>query len=177
MTDLTLADLADHVLALMPDGAKADCGRELLTAVRSYDIDTITTEVEARTIASLGSYVAGRKSAAAKTSQAERLMTYGVTYTGRPISPTLSIRSEDGTSQLAAWTDATPRQFLDAVLREQKVIDGRNDSNRLRLHVVDLLTQDEALMGLPSLSSVCAALGVDPDLLGLDDLAAERAAS
>lgn len=67
------------------------------------------------------------------------------------------------------WTEASPRQFIEAVLREQSVIDGRNDSNAIRLQVVEMIQTDKRLMELGTLRDVCAELDVDPDMLGLDD--------
>lgn len=124
-------------------------------------------------MSALGAYVQGIKAAEEKRKQADRLMSLGVsTATGRPISPVISIRRPDGSSQGVLWTEAEPLAFVEAVLREQRVVDGRNDSNALRLAIVRLIESREDLAALPTLGDVCREVGVDPDALDLSELSA-----
>lgn len=170
---MSLVDLAADVLLWDPKGSKHDWGVDLLRRVEAAEDDerdTLNAEVREKMIAKLGEYVSGVKASSEKARQAERMLAVG--YNGRPITPTVSVRNIDGSTQSMLWVDATPAQFLEAVLREQSVIDGRRDSNIVRLKVVDMLRQDESLMDLPSLRDVCTVLNVDPDTLGLEELGA-----
>lgn len=165
---MSLADLASDVLAWDRRASKHEWGLDLLARVEDADDDALNEEVREKLIGKLGDYVAGVKAAAEKARQAERMLAVG--YNGRPITPTVSVRNEDGSTQTMLWIDASPAQFMDAVLREQSVVDGRLRSNIVRLKVVDMLRQDDCLMDLPTLQDVCNALGVNPDTLGLDEL-------
>lgn len=177
MTDLTLADLAEQVLLANYTGTKDQWGEELLQLVDAHDARCLAEEVRRKTVAALGNQVSQVKSRRERTAQNERLMARAVSADGRPmgkpLSPTLSVRTESGARQSTLWIFATPRQYIDAVLREQKVIDGRNDSNAIRLHLVDLIQEDEHLQDLPTLKDVCDELGINPDTLGLEDLEAD----
>lgn len=162
-------DLAEEVIADLPNGSKQERGEEFL--VRAEERGVLAEWIRERTVASLGSYVHGVKVGLERREQAQRLISYGVSAaTGRPITPTLSVRTEDGSRQGVLWIDATPAQFIEAVLREQNVIDGRSDSNAVRLKVVRLLEERPDLMTLPTLGHVCKVIGMDPDALGLDGL-------
>lgn len=166
----SLADLAADVLALEPHSTKAQWGRMLDDLAAQTADEDVQAEVEAKKVIALGAYVAGVKSAQEKSRQAQRLLDRGISFSGRPMTPMLSIRTDEGAHQLTLWLEATPSQYIDAVLREQKVIDGRGDSNRVRLHIVDMLQEDESLMELACLRDVCDQLSVDPDTLLLEEL-------
>lgn len=101
---------------------------------------------------------------------AQRAVQLGVAAgTGRPVSPTLSVRTEHG-RQLMLWQQATPRQFVEAVRTEQAVALGRLDANKPRHKLVERMLCEPALLTLPSLADVCRALGVDVVTLDLDSL-------
>ncbi len=167
MSDLTLSDLADQVLRWCPDGTKVDWGAEMFKLAELYGLDS---EVHAKTITALGTIVSHLKARRAKAAKAQRLLDLGVTFQGRPITPTLSIRGEDGDRQLPLWTEASPQQFVEAVLREQGVVDGRNDSNVIRLTLVRAMQADASLMELPTMLDVCVELGIDPDMVGVEEI-------
>lgn len=170
MPDLNLSDLADQVLIANYNGTKHDWGRELLELVEAHDEAHLTDAVHEKTIAALGNVVNQRKTHRETAAKNERLASRAVTYTGRPLNPTISVRTESGARQGVLWIYATPRQYIDAVIREQKVIDGRNDANAVRLQLVEVMNQDGHLQDLPTLKDVCDELGIDPDTLGLEDL-------
>jgi hypothetical protein len=88
------------------------------------------------------------------------------------MAPTISIRNAEGGSQGVLWIYASPAQFIDAVRREQAIVDGRNASNRLRWEIVRMLEQDDHLRELATLKDVCVELGIDPDTLDLEALEA-----
>lgn len=170
MPDLTLTDLAEQVLDSDPAGSKHAWGEETLRLVELHQNAMVDAEVRVLIVTALGRRVAGIKGQRERVAMNNRLVDRGVSYTGRPITPTLSIRDTNGARQYVLWTEASPQQFIEAVLREQVTIDGRNDSNAVRLQVVEMVQADKHLMGLPTLRAVCDELGVDPDTLGLEDL-------
>jgi hypothetical protein len=167
MTDITLHDLAEDVLAANPNGSKTEWGEALIQRVGDQG-DAIAAEAEAKYVAAMGVYVSNVKAAQARADQAER--TAQVTYHGRPLTPTVSVKGEYG-RQLMLWLDASPRQFVEAVFREQSVVLGRLNSNKLRLKIAEMCQQDDALMEMPTLAAVCQELNVDPAELELEELA------
>lgn len=171
MTDSVQQAIAEQVIGLHPHGSKREWGRAFLALAEDFaDDPELAAWLRAREEASLGRYCADIQQHRQRVAQNERLMTRGVAVaTGRPINPSLSIRNE-GVAQLMHWIEATPEQFIEAVLREQRVVDGRRDANAVRLALVELMKDDERLMKLPTLADVCAELGIDPDTLGLGDL-------
>lgn len=173
MTDLTLHDLAEDVLDGNPNGTKDQWGAALIRAVGDGELldggrDAIQVEATHKYVASMGAFVSGIKAARERARQVER--TAHVTYHGRPLTPTVSVRTDAG-RQLMLWLDASPRQFVEAVFREQSVALGRLNSNKLRLKIAEMCQQDDELMDLPTLAHVCDALDVDPDDLELEALA------
>lgn len=169
MTDLTLHDLAEQVLGAAPTGTKTEWGKRL-AKLAGDNGDAIAAEVDRKLHATLGAYVAGIKSAQARQAQHERALERGITHEGRPLTSTISVRTETGT-QTMLWMEASPTQFVEAVFREQSVIDGRSNSNKLRRKVAEMCQDDDGLMDLPTLADVCAELGIDPDELELNVLA------
>lgn len=169
--DIQPIDLAEQVLSANYLGTQAQWGRELRLLLDAHDEPHLLDWQRERLESSLANYVKQHKTRLEHIRQQERALAIGITPNGRLINPTISVRNEAGGRQTLLWVEATPSQFIEAVLCEQSVIDGRNQSNRLRLHVVELLQQDESLMALPTLGAVCGAVGIDPDSLGLDDLA------
>lgn len=171
---VTPYELAEQVLKTCGRGAtKAEWGEELHRLIREdhFEDDGLAEFLHGRIVASLGKYVHEVKAGQEKRRQGARLMALGVsTETGRPISPVISIRRSDGSSQGVLWTEAEPLQFVEAVLREQRVVDGRNDANALRLAIAQLIQSREDLAGLPTLAAVCKAVNVDPDALSLEQL-------
>lgn len=175
MDDLTERDLAEQVLTSLPNGTKNAHGSALLRLIEQHDINHVNAWRQGRLIASLGRYVSDVRADLERQRQAERDLTYGVaSSTGLPISPTLSVKTDEG-RQLLLWYRASPRQFIDAVLREQQVVDGRHSSNALRMQVVQLLLDHEELMDLPTLEDVCKSLELNPQSLDLDSLEAASA--
>lgn len=171
MTDLTLSDLADQVLSANRNGSKHEWGSDLLALTQAHDEPEIDDEVRGKTIAALGNVVNGRKSAQEKQAQRDRLANLAISYDGRPLlNPTLSVRAPSGARQGKLWIDATPQEYIEAVIREQRVVDGRNNANAIRLQLVEVMQRDEHLMTLPTLKDVCAELNINPDALGLEDL-------
>jgi len=168
--DLNAANLAGQVLSESPHGSKLEWGERFLELARFHAMPHIREFISQRTVAALGSYVAGIKAAEEKKRQNERILSRGISHTGRLITPTISIRGGDGSRQQGLWVEASPFQFIEAVLREQNVIDGRAASNAMRMKVVEMLQSDPGLMDLATLGEVCRELGVDPDTLGLDEL-------
>jgi hypothetical protein len=169
VTDLNLYSLAEQVLRANPKATKYEWGVELRQLVQFHDDRSVNAEVEEKTLTVLGQYVAGIKTNIEKQAQAERHIDRAVSYSGRLMTPTLSVRTDLG-SQTMLWTEASPQQFMEAVLREQAIIDGRRDSNRVRLSVFEMLKEDDQLSELPTLGDVCKQLHIDPDTLGLDEL-------
>lgn len=171
MKDDFLESIADQVLDLHPDHSKDEWGRAFLDIAADHDPEAFEQWARAKLTASASRYVSDRKRAREAKRQAERLITRGVAVaTGRPISPTMSIVADDGSRQQVLWVEASPTQFINAVMREQAIVNGRADSNATRLQVVEYLRSDDNLMSLPTLRDVCAALEIDPDALGLDEL-------
>ncbi len=171
--DLTLYDLANQVLDWGNDCTKHEWGEELLRLAQLHpDAISVQQELNDKIVAGLGKYVSDIKASRERKAHAARLMNRAVSYSGRVMTPTISIRDETGATQGVLWIHATPAQFIDAVLREQAVVDGRNRSNRLRLHLVKRMQADESLRELAMLKDVCDAEGIDPDTLGLDELEA-----
>lgn len=173
MTDLTLADLADQVLSANSDGTKYEWGSELLDLVHAHDEPGLDAEVRGKTVVALGNLVNGRKSAQEKAAQQQRVKSLPIDYNGRPLaSPTISVRGETGARQGVLWINATPQQYIEAVIREQRVVDGRNNANAIRLQLVEVMQRDEHLLTLSTLKDVCEELDINPDTLGLEDLEA-----
>ena len=167
MSEVTLHDLAEEVLSIYPSARKDEWGEELIRRV-GQEGDAIQQEAHAKFVAAMGAYVSNIKAAQARAEQAERVAQ--VSYHGRPLTPTISVRTDAG-RQLMLWLDASPRQFVEAVFREQSVVVGRLNSNKLRVKVAEMCQQDEQLMELPTLADVCNELDVDPEELELEELA------
>lgn len=163
--------IAEQVAAMDPKGTKSAWGKAFLTLAAEHGMDDLADWQAAQLIAASGTYVAKVRAAEERRRQAERLLTLGLsTAGGRPITPTLSVRAEGGGRQGVLWYEATPLQFIEAVMREQAVVDGRAESNAVRMRLAVQIRESEALMALPTLADVCAALGLDPDTLGLEGL-------
>jgi hypothetical protein len=168
--DITEHDLAEQVIAMLPEGTTAQHGATLLDLIEQHATPSLLGWSHSRHVTSLGTYVKGVKADQEKRRQAERDITYGVSSaTGLPISPTLSVKTDAG-PQLMLWFRASPQQFVEAVLREQQVVDGRHNSNSVRMRVVQLLLDNEELMALATLEDVCRSLGLDPQALNLNEL-------
>lgn len=171
MSDELRHAIAEQVVAMNPGGRKDDWGRDFLALAAEHGMPDFEDWTAARLISACGNYVNSIHAAEQRRKQAERLNELGLsTATGRPITPTLSVRTEDGGRQGVLWYEATPRQFIDAVMREQAVVDGRANSNAVRMRLALQIRQDERLMELPTLRDVCAELSVNPDTLGLEGL-------
>jgi hypothetical protein len=160
-------ELADDVLAGNPKGSKAEWGRAMRDLAAA---EGMAAYLEAKLIETLGNYVSGRKASNEQHSQVARLAGLEVSHTGRPLSPTISVRRPDGARQLVLWIDATPQQFIDAVFRQQNTIDGLQTANSVRFELAAQMQADESLLALPTLRAVCDRLDLDPDTLGLDEL-------
>lgn len=172
MSDMTPSDIAEQVLSTLPKATKDEWGREFLRLAKVHGQEQIDEFVTGKTITALGTYIKGADAHRQAVARNDRLMARGVaTATGRPITPTLSVRAKDGSRQQCLWVEATPMQFMEAVLLEQRIVDGRRDSNKVRLIVVEAMQADEHLMELSTLGDVCRSLGIDPDALGLEELA------
>lgn len=169
--DLTAHDLAEQVIAWDTTASKEQWGKEMLRLVEAHDTKALHEFVTARTVQALGSYVSSVKGAQEKRRQYERQLKRGVSAaSGRPVKPTMSIRNEDGSTTHMLWIEASPQQYVDAVLRESRVIGGRAASNEVRLQVVEAIQGDEALAEMDTLAQVCRELGIDPDTLALGEL-------
>lgn len=164
--EITPADLADQVLDAMPNGSKLEWGDELRALANVNHMDDF---IDRKLTEGLGQFVSSRKAALARKDQAAKALAIG--YNGSALSPVLSVRS-NGATTLALWVDVSPKQYVEAVLREQNVVEGRNRSNQIRLQLATQMIADDILMGLSTLREVCTAIGVDPDALGLDELSA-----
>lgn len=175
-TPQTLGDFAAIVLDDMPDATKDECGAALARLVGDlYGAERWQHEAHARYIRSLGAVVSALSARTKDAEKRERLALAtenGIAYNGRPITETLSVRRDDGSRQLVLWTQATPSQFVEAVLREEAVAAGRVRSNRVRMQLASIIADDEHLMALPTLAAVCEREGINPDSLGLDELSA-----
>ncbi len=171
MSESVQAAIAEQVLGLYPDSSKVEWGQAFLELAGGFDEPEFAVWLEAREHSSLGAYVAAVKSAKERRAQHERLMARGLAVaTGRPINPAMSIRRDGYAPTSMLWTEAQPQEFIEAVMREQRVVQGRLDANAARLALVALMKDDEHLLSLPSLGHVCDELGIDPDTLGLGDL-------
>jgi hypothetical protein len=165
--------IAEQVLGMHPDADKNTWGRAFLELADEHDMPDLEDWREAQVVLAASRLVTRVKAARERRRRDERLLSRGVAVTtGRPITPSISVRTEDGARQTVLWVEATPRQFVDAVLREQAVVDGRAESNAIRMQLAELLQGDKKLMSLPALREVCAELEIDPDTLGLDELGA-----
>lgn len=165
---LTPTDLAEQVVASLPNGTLTEWGAELINLARFHGMDFW---LDQRLTQSCGAFAKNTYQQLEQRRQAERLVARGVTYSGKPMSSTISIKNDDGSRQTVLWIDASPAAFIEAVLTEQAVIRGRQDANSLRFQVVEMLQDDPTLRELPTLGAVCEACGIDPDTLGLDELA------
>lgn len=171
MSEELSQEIAEQVLALHPSASKATWGKVFLAL--AADEPDLEQWLDSKLIASLGNYVTQLKSRQATQRRNERLISLGVsTATGRPISPTISVRMTDGSRQGVLWVEASPAQFVEAVFREQAVVDGRAESNAIRMQLAEILNGRKSLMGLPTLGAVCEELEINPDTLGLEDLEA-----
>lgn len=172
MTDRT-QELAEEIIAALPAGTASEWGEAFILAVEEHGDDTVAAWLHDKQVAAMGRYVSGVLARRRAKERADRLIARGVSVaTGRAITPTLSVRGEDGARQLVLWVEATPLQFIDAVEREQNVIEGRLGANRTRLAIAEAIKDDDHLMDAPTLAVVCERLGIDPDVLGLDELEA-----
>lgn len=167
MSEVSLHDLAEEVLSVSPNGNKTEWGEALIRLVGDQG-DAIAAEAHSKYVAAMGAFVSSVKAAQARAEQAARIA--HITYHGRPLTPTVSVRGEYG-RQLKLWLDASPREFVEAVFREQSVVLGRLNSNKLRIKIAELCQQDDALMELPTLADVCNELDIDPAQLELEELA------
>lgn len=162
-----LVELADEVLDDMPNATKYEWGQELSKRARS---ENLYAEINDRLNTSMGALVTSRKSTRESAAMDARAPKVG--YDGSLLSPVISVANPDGGRQLTLWVNATPDQYVNAVTREQNVVDGRNRSNKVRLQLVERMIADPTLMELPHLKDVCVALRIDPDTLGLAELTA-----
>lgn len=170
-TNLTAHDLAEQVIRWDTNASKEQWGKEMLRLVEAYDTEGLHEFVNTRTVQALGAYVSSVKGAQERQRQYERQLQRGVSAaSGRPVKPTMSIRKDDGSTTHMLWIEASPQQYVDAVLRESRVIGGRAASNEIRLQVVEAIQADEELASLATLAQVCRKLGVDPDTLALGEL-------
>lgn len=173
MKDEFAEQITDQVLHLHPDGNKTEWGEVFLDLAAEQDPDAFEEWSRTKLLAAAGNAVSRESSRRRERERNERLLSRGVAAaTGRPINPTMSFRAADGSRQLLLWIDASPQQFVDAVMREQAIVDGRNDANAVRLQVVELLRKNKRLMALSTLRDVCTEMEIDPDTLGLDELEA-----
>ncbi|MDH2424856.1 hypothetical protein [Sphaerisporangium sp. TRM90804] len=163
--------IAEMVLGLHPGADKAIWGAEFIKLAAEHDDPEINAWIDSRLEAALGSYVNTVRTRREAQRRNERLIARGVSVTsGRLISPSMSVRRSDGARQGVLWVEATPAQFVEAVFREAAVVDGRAESNAIRMQLAALLKSDKQLMKLPTLADVCAELRLDPDTLALDTL-------
>jgi hypothetical protein len=174
----TLHELAEKVLADRPEDTIEQWGRALRSAVRKHpERAKLNREVEGRLIATLGQYVKAVKADAEAKAQRERRLeqskkTPKITYKGKVLAPTLSVRKPDGGRQLVLWVDVSPAVFVEAVNAQQNRIDGMNAANAVRIEVATKIRESEPLRSLATLREVCDQLGIDPDTLGLEELGA-----
>jgi len=165
--------IAEHVLASHPQANKDVWGRAFLDVAEEMDGEGLEQWTQRKLIAAAARAVSDFKRAREERRRNERLMERSIAVaTGRPISPTMSIRMPDGSRQHALWTQVPPQEFIEAVMREDSVVNGRRDANAVRLRLVKMIRADESLLALPTLADVCAELEIDPDTLGLEELEA-----
>lgn len=163
---LTPADLADQALEIEGTSAsKTILGKRMLDLIAEHDEAHINSWRHARLVASMGAFVSQHK---ARLIQDEAPK---VSYQGVPMTGGISVGSSNSSRQMALWLDVSPQEFIDAVQREQNVVDGRSASNRVRLQIMQIVTADEELSQLPTLRAVLDALEIDPNELNLDELA------
>lgn len=158
-TDITPRDLAEQAIALHPKSTAAVLGIELSRLI-SLHAPHLESWREELAIKALGRYCNTVKA------QLNQEGAPRVTYDGRPMTSTISVNG-----QLKLWTECSPAEFVEAVLREQNVVDGRDQSNRSRRAFVNLLRQREDLMAMPTLGDAAQAAGWDVAALDLDELA------
>ncbi len=171
MSDELRHAIAEQVIGLDPDGNKTTWGKAFLELAEQYGMSDFGDWKNAQLISICGTQVGRVKTAIERKQKNARLLERGVAVgTGLNVNPTISVRTKDGARQLMLWTKATPAQFLAAVFREQAIVDGRAESNAIRMQLAERLRKDELLMELPTLGDVCAALEIDADILGLDEL-------
>lgn len=169
MSELRLTDLAEQVYHWRPDGNKPEWGKELLRLARLFNLDE---QVEDKTVAVLGYMVSSRKrdikQRAAEKRAKDKALRYGFDYNGRRLmTETLSAKNDEGHPTLFDWVHLPPNKYIEAVLREQAVANGRVDSNAIRLELVKVMRKDPTLLDLPTMKDVCDKLEIDPDLVGL----------
>jgi hypothetical protein len=163
MTEETFAVLVAEVIKEHP-GAKSHevLGRALDAKISAKGDDAAKGRRRLMELNALGRSVAATKAATAR-SEAPK-----VTHDGRAMdmTPTITVKN-----QLRLWTEVSPKEWVDAVLREDRVSRGRARMNAVRMEIAKLVDGDERLLALDTMGDVCEALGLDPTNVNLDDLA------
>lgn len=169
-TDDTPADLARKVIKRTPDGTIDQWGTQLDKMIDKADEGYLNEWRLGAVRQTLGRFVKATK-ARLEADQGPK-----VSHDGKPLgmTPTLSVRTEKG-RQLKLWTECSPDQFIEAVIREQRTVDGRHNSNALRMQVVELLEKRDDLRSMETLAVVLDAIGQDPAELKLDELPSDEA--
>ena len=157
--DITARDLAEQVIAANPGANGKTLGAALRSLIRLHASPVLDAWLDDQIIGALGRYCNNTKAAL----QAES--TPKVSYGGRPMTSSIAVNG-----QMKLWTECSPVEFVDAVLREQNVVFGRLQSNKARRAFVDLLRTRTDLMAMPTLGDAIVASGWDADVLALDDL-------
>lgn len=154
-------DLAVSVIAENPDATKVALAEAMYARLTASTDVALKDFLRRQTIRGLANYMGATK--AAMEADAAPKVSYG----GRPMTSTIAVNG-----QLKLWTACSPQEFVDAVLREDAVVTGRAESNRVRTAFVDQLKASSDLMSLPTLADAVAAAGWDIDALDLDSLEA-----
>lgn len=159
-SDVTARDLVEQAIQMHPDAKDSTLGVALDRLIDLHGTPILRAFRRAQMLKALTTYCKSIKASM------ERESGPTVSYAGRPMTSTLGVNG-----QLKLWTECSPAEFIDAVAKEQRVIDGRNDSNRTRRAFVDLLRSRGDLLELPTLGAALEAAGWDANALDLDDLA------
>jgi hypothetical protein len=161
---ITPHDLAEQVVTANPTGTKDEWSQDFLALVPAHGLEWF---VKQQTANAIGQYVSNVEANRRKRRQKEEALRRGISVATH--SPVISVRGAEG-RQLMLWIDASPAQYLEAVLTEQAVVDGRGRANVVRLRLAQRMQAEPELLALATLGEVCKAIGVDPDVLGLDEL-------
>lgn len=168
----TPRDLAIQIINAHPTATNGERGAALNALIDKQKSPRLRTWRTERTVNSLTSYV--------KTVDAQLHADAGpkLTWAGKPMrmTPTLSVRTDRGRQQ-KLWLECSLAEFVNAVLSEQAVVDGRSESNVRRMRFVEMLQSTPDLMALATLRDAITTAGFDPDDLALDELNGTDAAA
>lgn len=156
----TPAETTPHALAetalrqVGRNATKRELGKALIDLMVKAKSRLCNEWRQEREFNSAGKFVTGIRS---RQDQENKLVP-SISYDGRPMTKGISDHG-----QMRLWYEVPPATWCNLALREQQVVDGRHQSNIVRLKLAEMLKGRPDLMGLPTIGDVLKALRLPLD--------------